>query len=123
MLCFSALGRRQTILSGTQQNGKASKSSFTTETWQEKKIDTDVVATMMEDSYELVDPNKDEMTLVAGDADYVPAIEKLKKRKIQVHIVFWNHAAKDLRDAAAKFIALDPYLDYLRLDARYGPIT
>lgn len=78
---------------------------------------------MMEDSYELVDPNKDEMTLVAGDADYVPAIEKLKKRKIQVHIVFWNHAAKDLRDAAAKFIALDPYLDYLRLDARYGPIT
>jgi uncharacterized LabA/DUF88 family protein len=84
----------------------------------EKKIDTDVVATMMEDSYELVDPIKDEMTLVAGDADYVPAIEKLRKRKIQVHVVFWNHAAKELRESATKFVALDPYLDHLRLDAR-----
>lgn len=81
----------------------------------EKKIDTDVVATMMEDSYERVDPATDEMTLVAGDADYVPAIEKLKKRKIKVHVVFWGHAAKELREVATKFIALDPYLEHLRL--------
>ena len=81
----------------------------------EKKIDTDVVATMMEDSYERVDPATDEMTLVAGDADYVPAIEKLKRRKIKVHVVFWGHAAKELREAATKFIALDPYLEHLRM--------
>lgn len=83
----------------------------------EKKIDTDIVATMMEDSYELVDPSSDEMTLVAGDADYVPVIEKLKRRKIAVHVVFWAHAAKELREAASKFIALDLYLEHLRMEA------
>lgn len=47
----------------------------------EKKIDTDIVATMIEDSFTIMDIKKDEITLVAGDADYVPAIEKLKKEE------------------------------------------
>lgn len=81
----------------------------------EKKIDTDIVATMMEDSFTILDPKADEMTLVAGDADYVPAIEKLRKRGIVFHVVFWAHAARELREAATKFVALDPYLDHLRL--------
>ena len=79
----------------------------------EKKIDTDIVATMIEDSYELLTIGKDEITLVAGDSDYVPAIEKLTKRKIPVHVVFWGHAARELREAATKFVNLDPYLDHL----------
>lgn len=83
----------------------------------EKKIDTDIVATMMEDSFTVVDPKADEMTLVAGDADYVPAIEKLRKRGIAFHVVFWAHAARELREAATKFVALDPYLDHLCLKA------
>ena len=33
----------------------------------EKKIDTDIVATMMEDSYEILTIGEDEVTLVAGD--------------------------------------------------------
>jgi uncharacterized LabA/DUF88 family protein len=81
----------------------------------EKKIDTDVVATMMEDSFQMLDPKTDEMTLVAGDADYVPAIEKLRKRNITFHVVFWAHAAKELRQAATKFFPLDPYLGHLAL--------
>jgi uncharacterized LabA/DUF88 family protein len=80
----------------------------------EKKIDTDIVATMMEDSYEIVDPKSDEMTLVAGDADYVPAIEKLRKRGIAVHAVFWAHASREIREAVSKFIDLNPYLQHLR---------
>jgi uncharacterized LabA/DUF88 family protein len=80
----------------------------------EKKIDTDIVATMMEDSFTLVDPKTDEMTLVAGDADYVPAIEKLKNRGIAVHVVFWGHAARELREVATKFVSLDPYLEHLK---------
>ena len=68
----------------------------------EKKIDTDIVATMMEDSFTILDVATDEMTLVAGDADYVPAIEKLRKRGITFHVVFWSHAARELRDAASK---------------------
>lgn len=80
----------------------------------EKKIDTDIVATMMEDSFTLVDPEADEMTLVSGDADYVPAIEKLRNRGISAHVVFWSHAAREIRDVATKFVDLDPYLDHLK---------
>ena len=80
----------------------------------EKKIDTDVVATMMQDSYELLDRDTDEMTLVAGDADYVPMIEKLKARGITVHVVFWDHAAREIREAASRFVSLNPFLQHLR---------
>ncbi len=78
----------------------------------EKKIDTDIVATMIEDSYEILQPG-DEITLVSGDADYVPAIEKLKKRGISVHVVFWKHASRELKDVATTFTELDPYLQHL----------
>jgi uncharacterized LabA/DUF88 family protein len=79
----------------------------------EKKIDTDVVATMIEDSYEILTVGQDEITLVSGDADYVPAIEKLKKRGIPVHVVFWAHASRELKDAATRFVSLDPFLEHL----------
>lgn len=80
----------------------------------EKKIDTDIVATMMQDSYELVTPGQDEMTLVAGDADYVPMIEKLKARNIPVHICFWSHASREIRECATGFVPLNAYLQHLR---------
>lgn len=80
----------------------------------EKKIDTDIVATMIEDSYEILRKGEDEITLVAGDSDYVPAIEKLKKRGIHVDVVFWAHAARELKESASRFVSLDPYLDHLR---------
>lgn len=79
----------------------------------EKKIDTDVVATIIEDSYEILKVGEDEITLVSGDADFVPAIEKLKKRGIPVHVVFWAHASRELKNAATKFISLDPFLQHL----------
>jgi hypothetical protein len=79
----------------------------------EKKIDTDVVATMMEDSYERFELGKDEITLVSGDSDYVPAIQKLKKRNIPVHVVFWAHASRELKEVATKFVELDSFLDHL----------
>jgi uncharacterized LabA/DUF88 family protein len=79
----------------------------------EKKIDTDIVATMIEDSYEIFSAGQDEMTLVAGDSDYVPAIEKLKKRAINVDVVFWGHAARELKECARNFVNLDQYLTHL----------
>jgi uncharacterized LabA/DUF88 family protein len=63
----------------------------------------------------MLDPKADEITLVAGDADYVPVIEKIRKRNITFHVVFWAHAARELREAASKFVALDPYLEHLRV--------
>lgn len=82
----------------------------------EKKIDTDIVATMMEDSYELVDKERDEMVLVAGDKDYVPMVEKLRRRGIRVILCFWAHAAQELVAACDAFYNLDTYLDHLRRD-------
>ncbi|HBO5663972.1 TPA: NYN domain-containing protein [Pseudomonas aeruginosa] len=78
----------------------------------EKKIDTDIVATMIEDSFVILQPG-DEITLVSGDADYVPAIDKLKARGIPVHVVFWKHAARELKQVATSFTELDPYLKHL----------
>lgn len=79
----------------------------------EKKIDTDIVATMIADSYEILTVGEDEITLVAGNSDYVPAIEKLIKRNIPVHVVFWGHAARELKESATRYFDLDPYLDHL----------
>ncbi len=81
----------------------------------EKKIDTDIVASMVEDSYERLTLGEDEVTLVAGDSDYVPALEKLRRRKIPVHVVFWGHASRELKEAATKFVSLDPFLGHLSL--------
>jgi hypothetical protein len=79
----------------------------------EKKIDTDIVATMIEDSFVIGVPGEDEITLVSGDADYVPAVEKLKQRGYTVDVVFWGHAARELKHAASRFINLDPHLEHL----------
>lgn len=79
----------------------------------EKKIDTDIVATTMKNSYKILKIGEDEVTLVSGDADYGPTIEKLKKRGIPVHVVFWNHASRELKDIGTKFVSLDGYLNYL----------
>jgi uncharacterized LabA/DUF88 family protein len=81
----------------------------------EKKVDTNIVTDMVSDSYELMKPGEDEITLVAGDADYVPTIEKLRARGFTVHVVFWDHASRELQDAATKFIPLNPYLEHLKL--------
>ena len=81
----------------------------------EKKIDTSIVADIITDSYELMRPGIDEVTLVAGDKDYVPAIAKLRGRDFRFHVAFWGHAAHELKDAATTFTSLDTYLDHLRL--------
>ena len=78
----------------------------------EKKIDTDIATTMIEDSFLILQPG-DEMTLVAGDSDYVPAIEKLKARGIPVHVVFWKHASRELKQIASSFTELVQYLQHL----------
>jgi len=76
----------------------------------EKKIDTGIVTQMMADSYECItDKSVDEMILVAGDKDYVPAVNHISKRGIRVVVYFWDHAASELKDHAAEFISLNKY--------------
>jgi uncharacterized LabA/DUF88 family protein len=80
----------------------------------EKKIDTGIATDIVADSYELM-KSGDEITLVAGDSDYVPTVERVKKRGLKFTIVFWDHASKELREAASEFISLNQYLDHLNL--------
>jgi len=67
----------------------------------------------MRDSFQRIKPG-DTVTLVAGDSDYVPVAEDLTARGLGFDVVFWNHAARELKDVATKFVSLDPYLEHLR---------
>jgi uncharacterized LabA/DUF88 family protein len=78
----------------------------------EKKIDTGIVTEIMSDSFERMRPG-DQVTLVSGDSDYVPTAENLQGRGFTVVVMFWDHAARELKDAATSFVSLNPHLDYL----------
>lgn len=78
----------------------------------EKKIDTKIATDIVADSFQLMKAG-DEVTLVAGDRDYVPAVERVTGRDLPFHVVFWQHAAAELKSMATSFTALDPYLDVL----------
>jgi uncharacterized LabA/DUF88 family protein len=55
------------------------------------------------------------IVIAAGDADYVPAVERAKSLKWQVEVWFWSNAAVELKKAATRFVPLDPKLEFLRL--------
>ena len=81
----------------------------------EKKIDTGIVAAMTRDACTTADKNEDTITLVAGDADYVPAVRQLVEDGYRADVVFWNHASRELKDVCTNFVDLNPHLDHLRL--------
>ncbi|TLU88152.1 MAG: NYN domain-containing protein [Chlorobium sp.] len=76
----------------------------------EKKIDVAIAHSITKDAYTIIDKEKDEIALVAGDKDFVPVVEDLVKEGYNVQVVFWDHVAKELRDAASNFLSLDKYL-------------
>jgi uncharacterized LabA/DUF88 family protein len=79
----------------------------------EKKVDVAIGYAMSKDAFTRVDKKKDAMTLVAGDKDYEPAISDLRAEGFNVEVAFWGHAARELRNAAAKFIDIDQYHDHI----------
>jgi len=81
----------------------------------EKKIDVNIATDITADSYEMMDPTKDEITLVAGDSDYVPMVERIRGRGFRFYVVFWDHAARELREVCSEFVSLNPHLDLIRL--------
>lgn len=79
----------------------------------EKKIDTKITTDMISDSFRLMRPGQDELTLVAGDRDYVPPIEDLIGRGFNVHVCFWDHAGQELKDVCSSFTSLNAHMDLL----------
>jgi uncharacterized LabA/DUF88 family protein len=81
----------------------------------EKKIDTNIATDIVYDALKVMSAGKDENTLVAGDSDYVPTVEKLVGDGYAFYVVFWDHAARELKEACTSFTSLNQYLDHLRL--------
>ena len=47
---------------------------------------------------------------VAGDADYVPAINAPRDRGFHVKVAFWQHASAAIKKAASEFLPLNGHL-------------
>ena len=81
----------------------------------EKKVDADIIANMMGDAFTIVEKKCDTITLVSGDRDFVPPVERLISYGFNVEVVFWGHAADELKESCSRFINLDPYRSHLAL--------
>jgi hypothetical protein len=81
----------------------------------EKQVDTSIVTTMLDDSYQHMKPDRgDTAVLVAGDGDYVPSVKSIQKRCLHAWVVFWKHAtSRELRETAHHFSEHDQCFDYL----------
>jgi uncharacterized LabA/DUF88 family protein len=55
------------------------------------------------------------IAIAAGDADFLPVINRAKAKEWRVEVWFWSNAAADVKKAAHEFVPLDKYLQYLRL--------
>jgi uncharacterized LabA/DUF88 family protein len=81
----------------------------------ERKVDPAIAYHLGKDGAKL-DPAKAQITLVAGDKDFVPVVQDLVKEKFKVCVAFWDHAAQELQDAASEFFSLNKWHDHLRFD-------
>ena len=81
----------------------------------EKKIDTSIAVDITDDARALMNPEKDEITLVAGDGDYVPVVTKVRGQGFKFYLMFWDHASREMKEKCTQFISLNGYLDHLRL--------
>jgi uncharacterized LabA/DUF88 family protein len=75
----------------------------------EKKVDVAIGARMTKDAYTLMDKTKDELLLVAGDSDFAPVVADLTSEGFKVEVAFWDHAAREIKETASKFISLNQY--------------
>ena len=83
----------------------------------EKKIDTGIIAAMTRYAYTKTDKDRDTITLVAGDGDYVPAIRQLVEDGFRAEVVFWGHASQELKTVCRRFVDLDSHLQFLSLSS------
>ena len=80
----------------------------------EKKVDVAIAHQITKDAYSgVIRKGVDEITLVAGDKDYVPVAHDLVANGHLFDVVFWNHAARELKEVASNFVPLDDYLGVL----------
>lgn len=80
----------------------------------EKKVDVAIAHQITKDAYSgKISKGTDEITLVAGDKDYVPVVEDLVENGFKVHVVFWDSVAPELKAVCTQFVSLNPFLQHL----------
>jgi hypothetical protein len=79
----------------------------------EKKVDVAIAYEIAKDAPH-IEKGISEITLVAGDKDFVPVIEDLVADGYNVCVAFWDHAAAEMKRKATSFFSLNQYLDHLR---------
>lgn len=79
----------------------------------EKKVDVAIAHQMTKDAYTVIDRGKSEITLVSGDKDFCPLVSDLVSEGFNVSVVFWDHAAAELKQCATEFVSLNSWIDFL----------
>lgn len=72
----------------------------------EKGLDMEIGLDMNDKSRDVTPPAT--MILVAGDADYVPVLNRVRGRGWKVEVWYWSNAADNLQKAADRFVSLNP---------------
>ncbi|MFY2764356.1 NYN domain-containing protein [Arenimonas sp. MALMAid1274] len=76
----------------------------------EKMVDCEIISDMVLDGLELMDRKEDQMILVSGDGDFVPAVNKLRLRGVPVAVAFWNFDVHKMLRDKGHFVDLTPHL-------------
>jgi uncharacterized LabA/DUF88 family protein len=76
----------------------------------EKMVDTQLTVDLIQDIHTELDPTTDRIIIVAGDADYVPAINAARAKGFYVRVAFWNHASGLIKKAGSEFQSLNPHM-------------
>ena len=79
----------------------------------EKKVDVAIAYQIARDLAN-IDKGSAEITLVAGDKDFIPVVEDLVSDGYNICVAFWDHAAVEMKQKATSFFSLNAYLDHLR---------
>ena len=79
----------------------------------EKGVDMEMGMDISACLYNFLEPKV--IVIAAGDADFIPAVERAKEKDWIVEVWFWSNAASELKKAASRYCQLDEHLDFLRL--------
>lgn len=85
----------------------------------EKGVDMEMGMDISERLHTVSEDQPRILVVAAGDADYIPAVERAKGRGWPVEVWFWSNAAQELQRAATRFCSLDTHLNFLRRGGGY----
>jgi uncharacterized LabA/DUF88 family protein len=98
------------VWAAAEQHGFQNKIFQRSKHNKEKMVDTQMTVDLIRDIYTDLNPATDRIVVVAGDADYVPAIRAARDRGFYVKVAFWQHASAAIKNAASEFQPLNGHL-------------